>query len=299
MLTIKNLTKHYFDDLKRTQKTAIKDLSIEFHTSKTTAILGHNGAGKTTLIRMILGLAFPTHGSILLDGRPIGLKDRQRLGYLPEADHLNLQLTPREILTHHLQLFRPLHPRIKDTVQSTLIKTDLIHHADRKANLLSKGQRRRVAWSQSMIHDPDILILDEPFSGLDPHGRSDMSRWIHEAKTHNKTIILCTHDTKLAHVLCDHCLIMQSGFCIWDSSRYTQKHYVLELQDLPKGSLPSPLHRTQNGSHHTYVWDCSSDAYTWLNACQLQNIDIQSFTVDKLPLDYGEKSYFKPKESLL
>ena len=299
MLTVKDLSKLYKDDLSRTQKIVLEGLNLSFPKGKTTALMGHNGAGKTTLIRLILGLAFPSQGSIHLEGRPITRQDRIRLGYLPETDHISLTLTPREILTYHLKLFRPLHPSPKQVIEKFLEKTGISPHADRRSNFLSKGQRRRIAWSQAIIHDPDIIILDEPFSGLDPQGRADMASWILEARKQSKTIILCTHDIRVTHHLADQIIILKSGKCVWESKDENLENFRLEIENTLPDGLEPPISHTHNGNIHVYTWNQSQHALDALLSCHKMDIRILSFTTERLPNDLRQKDFFVPTEPSL
>lgn len=209
-LSLVSLSKVFKSDLLKKKQVALDDVTALFPAGKCTGLLGHNGAGKTTTIRLILGLLRPDSGRVELDGRPVDVKARRRLGYMPEVNKLPGALTPREILKHHLDLFGVAGDR-KALVAEALVTVGLTNHAQKRIAHLSKGMARRVAWAQATIHKPGVLILDEPSSGLDPQGRRDMLAWIETEKARGTTIVLCTHEMNQVKQLCDELHILKKG----------------------------------------------------------------------------------------
>ncbi len=214
-LEVTNVTKTYRAGAFKRKTAALDSLTIAFPLHKCTGLFGHNGAGKTTLIRLIFGISNPTKGYITLDGTEIEQMDRNRIGYMPEVDKTANVLTPWEILLNHCAIFRVENPRERAT--TALRRVGLLASKDKKSRELSKGMGRRLAFAQAVIHEPQFLVLDEPFSGLDPLGRAEMHGWINEQKTRGTTIILCSHELKEAYALCDEFNIIRKGRLVYST----------------------------------------------------------------------------------
>lgn len=220
VLEIKNLRKVYDRDLFKKKQVVLDDLSCRFLEGQCTALMGHNGAGKTTTIRSIFGLIHPDRGEILFRGRPLTLEDKRRIGYMPEVNKLAPNLTCEEILRHHLRIFRPDHLKAKDyksSIEEKLREIQLWEHRGKKVGKLSKGMGRRLAWAQATIHKPELIILDEPMSGLDPLGHRLMAGLINNLRKDKVSIILCTHELWSAHEICDNVHILNHGKLVFST----------------------------------------------------------------------------------
>lgn len=220
ILEVRDLVKVFDKDLFKKKQTVIDHLSCIFPAGKCTGFMGHNGAGKTTTIKTIFGLIGPDKGEILFKGKTLSLQDKGRIGYMPEVNKLPANLSCHEILMHHLKVFR--NPRIPkssyaDLVEKTLREVLLWEHKDKRVAKLSKGMGRRLSWAQATIHDPDLIILDEPFSGLDPLGRVMMSKLINKLRDQQKSIILCTHELWTVNEVCDELHILRDGKLAYSS----------------------------------------------------------------------------------
>lgn len=209
-LALCGLTKVFKTDVFKKKQVALDQVTMRFPPGLCTGLLGHNGAGKTTAIRLILGLIRPDAGKVEINGQPMTMTARRRLGYMPEVNKLPGALTPREILDNHLRLFGTTSDRAL-AVAAALAEVGLEGHAKKRIAHLSKGMARRVAWAQAVIHRPSLLILDEPSSGLDPLGRRDMLAWIEAEKRRGTTILLCTHEMSQVKLLCDELHILNKG----------------------------------------------------------------------------------------
>ena len=214
-LEVTNVTKTYRAGAFKRKVAALDGLTIAFPLQKCTGLFGHNGAGKTTLIRLIFGISNPTKGHITLDGTEIEQIDRSRIGYMPEVDKTINVLTPWEILLNHCAIFRVENP--KERATAALRRVGLLDSKNKRSRELSKGMGRRLAFAQAVIHEPKFLVLDEPFSGLDPLGRAEMHGWINEQKTKETTIILCSHELKEAYALCDEFNIIRKGRLVYST----------------------------------------------------------------------------------
>ena len=214
-LEVTNVTKTYRAGAFKRKLAALDGLTAAFPLHKCTGLFGHNGAGKTTLIRLIFGISNVTRGRITLDGTDIEQMDRNRIGYMPEVDKTSNVLTPWEILLNHCAIFGVENPRERS--KEALRRVGLLASKDKKNRELSKGMGRRLAFAQAVIHEPQFLVLDEPFSGLDPLGRAEMHGWIMAQKERETTIILCSHELKEAHALCDEFNILRKGRLVYST----------------------------------------------------------------------------------
>lgn len=191
--------------------TAVSDLSLQVKPGRVFGLIGPNGAGKTTTIRMIVNITAPDSGRIELFGQRIAGALQDRIGYLPEERGLYKKMKVGEQLRFFAEL-KNLRGKDADArIERWLKKLQLTDWKQKRTKELSKGMQQKVQFITSVIHDPDLLILDEPFSGLDPVNVDIMKETILEQKSANKTIILSTHQMELAEKLCDDiCMINRS-----------------------------------------------------------------------------------------
>src|SRR5947209_5028618 len=191
--------------------TAVSDLSLQVRPGRVFGLIGPNGAGKTTTIRMIVNITIPDAGRIKLFGQPMTTALQDRIGYLPEERGLYKKMKVGEQLRFFAEL-KDLRGKEADArIDHWLAKLQLSAWKDKRTKELSKGMQQKVQFITSVIHDPDLLILDEPFSGLDPVNVDIMKDTILEQKSANKTIILSTHQMEIAEKLCDDvCMIDRS-----------------------------------------------------------------------------------------
>jgi ABC-2 type transport system ATP-binding protein len=201
-LVLEHVTKKFGDF------TAVDDLSLQVRPGHVFGLIGPNGAGKTTTIRMIVNITIPDSGRIELFGQPMTTRLQDRIGYLPEERGLYRKMKIGEQLRFFAEL-KDLRGRDADErINGWLAKLQLSDWKNKRAKDLSKGMQQKVQFITAVIHDPDLLILDEPFSGLDPVNVELMKQTILEKKAAGKTIILSTHQMEIAEKLCDDvCMI--------------------------------------------------------------------------------------------
>ena len=201
-LAVNNVTKRY-DDF-----TAVEDLSLAVRRGRIFGLIGPNGAGKTTTIRMIVGITAPDVGNIELLGRPVNLESQNRIGYLPEERGLYKKMKVGEQLRFFGQL-KNLTPRAADEAADRwLEKLKLADWKNKKTDELSKGMQQKIQFITAVMHEPDLLILDEPFSGLDPVNSELLKETVLELKAAGRTIIFSTHLMEQAEKLCDDICLM-------------------------------------------------------------------------------------------
>jgi len=204
-LTLERVSKSFGDF------RAVSDLSLQVRRGRIFGLIGPNGAGKTTTIRMIVNITVPDSGRIELFGQPMSTALQDRIGYLPEERGLYKKMKVGEQLRFFAELKSVKGKEADARIDKWLSKLQLADWKDKKTKDLSKGMQQKVQFITSVIHEPDLLILDEPFSGLDPVNVEVMKDTILELKGANKTIILSTHQMEIAERLCDDvCMIYRS-----------------------------------------------------------------------------------------
>jgi len=204
-LVVDHVTKSFGDF------TAVNDLSLQVKPGRVFGLIGPNGAGKTTTIRMIVNITAPDSGRIELLGQPMTTAMQDRIGYLPEERGLYKRMKVGEQLRFFAELKNVNGKEADSRIDKWLTKLQLQEWKEKRTKDLSKGMQQKVQFITSVIHDPDLLILDEPFSGLDPVNVDVMKETILELRSKNKTIILSTHQMEIAEKLCDDvCMIHRS-----------------------------------------------------------------------------------------
>lgn len=207
-----NLAKTFRKPFSRRAVEAVKGVSFEVRSGEVFGFVGPNGAGKTTCIKMLTGLIFPTSGRASIFGREIPSPDAmQRVGFVPENPYIYPYLTPREFVTHCGRLSglsgNALHARVEEVID----RVGIGYAIDRPVRALSKGMTQRTALAAALVHDPDLLLLDEPMSGLDPVGRKDVRDLILEERARGKTVFFSTHILSDVETLCDRVCILRKG----------------------------------------------------------------------------------------
>jgi ABC-2 type transport system ATP-binding protein len=207
------LTKEYphgFLHLKR--KTSLENLTMQVEDGEVFGFLGPNGAGKSTTIKLLMGIIFPTAGSAQILGKPVSdVGMHQDIGYLPEQPYFYDYLTAAEVLDYFARFHGFSAAERRQRVQKILRKVGLETAGKIQLRRFSKGMLQRVGLAQAIVHDPKLLILDEPMSGLDPVGRREVRDIILELKNAGKTILFSTHILSDAETLCDRVGVIAGG----------------------------------------------------------------------------------------
>jgi ABC-2 type transport system ATP-binding protein len=210
MIELKNVTKYFRIGFLGIKKNAVKDLSLIVEEGSVTGFFGPNGAGKSTTIKMIVGLIHPSKGSININD--YGAKDyrsRIKLGYLPENPSFPRGLKGSEIINYYAKL---LNVKInKNEIENALKLAGIFYAKDIQAHKYSKGMTQRLALAVSILGDPEILIFDEPLSGLDPIGRKEFKDIIFKLKERKKTIFFSSHVLADSKELCDRIAVLVNG----------------------------------------------------------------------------------------
>tara|TARA_R110002111_G_scaffold68625_1_gene111295 strand:- start:489 stop:1481 length:993 start_codon:yes stop_codon:yes gene_type:complete len=199
-------------------KVAVQGIDISIPQGSIYGFIGPNGAGKTTTIRMIMSILFPDHGDLSVLGKKSAIESKDRIGYLPEERGIYKKMKVGSFLKHMGRL-KGLDSRGLDkTVKGWLEKIELEGVYKKKCEELSKGMQQKVQFVASVLHDPDLIILDEPFSGLDPVNMRLLRKLIDEQHSSGKTVIFSTHVMYQAEQLCDHIVMIHEGAKVLDDT---------------------------------------------------------------------------------
>jgi ABC-2 type transport system ATP-binding protein len=190
---------------------AVDDLSLEVGEGEIVGLVGRNGAGKTTTMRAIMGIVEPDAGRVTWRGRPVEMHDRLRFGYMPEERGLYPQMQ----ILDQVAYFGTLHglgaKDARERASEWLTRLGVVGRDSDKLVALSHGNQQRVQLAVSLVHDPDLLVLDEPFSGLDPSGVDELSRTLREVAAHGTAVLFSSHQLDLVSRMCDRVVIVEAG----------------------------------------------------------------------------------------
>ena len=289
VLKLSNVSK-LFGDFK-----AVDDLSFSLASGSICGFLGPNGAGKTTTIRMILEIIKPTRGTITVLGQSSALAVRQRLGYLPEEKGLYKKMKTWSIIAYFATLKGLTRKAARLRAYELLERYGLKDFADKPTDALSKGMGQKVQILASIAHDPEFVILDEPFSGLDPVNQQVMEELIRDMAQRKRTILFSTHVMQHAERLCDRIVLLAKGRKIFDGTipeakRLLPRRVRLETQDSvePLSQLPEVVAARKNEPAEANAalngfpaWELelheNADPQTILQACFARGIRLHSF----------------------
>jgi ABC-2 type transport system ATP-binding protein len=226
---------------------ALSDVSLRIKQGSIYGILGPNGAGKTTLLRILTGILGPDGGHYFFQGNKFTTACQQRIGYLPEERGLYKKMKVEEQLIYFARLKGVSSSEAKARVLSFLHETGLENWKNHTVDALSKGMQQKVQFIASIIHDPDLIILDEPFSGFDPVNAELLKNYIFRFKKEGKTILLSTHRMENAEELCDTIVLINKGKNILEGEVKSIKEGVKKNRLIIEGAgvMPENKHLYQ------------------------------------------------------
>ena len=239
-LELRNVTKFYGDF------KAVDDISFTLPAGSICGFLGPNGAGKTTTIRMILDIIKPTNGTITVLSRPSALEVRQRIGYLPEEKGLYKKMKAWAVIAYFATLKGMSRKAARQRAFELLERYGLKDFAAKPTEALSKGMGQKVQMLASIAHDPEFIILDEPFSGLDPVNQQVMEEIIRDMAGRKRTILFSTHVMQHAERLCERILLIAKGKKLFDGTIAEAKRTLPRRVRIETDDDIGPL-RTLNG----------------------------------------------------
>lgn len=270
-IEVKNLSKFYG------QQAAVNDISFSIQKGEIVGFLGPNGAGKSTTMKILTGFIPATSGEVKICGMEVdvdSLETRKKIGYLPENNPLYLDMYVREYLEFVGKIYKVsnLKARIDEMIQQVGLEVE----QNKKIGMLSKGYRQRVGLAQAIIHDPEVLILDEPTTGLDPNQLVEIRELIKRIGK-SKTVMLSTHIMQEVEAICDRVIIIKSGKIVANSTaaelQYEENKQVVYVEfegELSKNALKKETGITTVESVGTNAWLVESD-----NAVDLRKLIAQ------------------------
>jgi ABC-2 type transport system ATP-binding protein len=220
ILELRNVRKAYGDFV------AVDGVSMAVPAGSIFGLLGPNGAGKTSSIRMIMNITAPDSGEVMVFGHPRTSEDLRRIGYLPEERGLYRKMTVTDQLVFLGEIRGLRGPQLLADINHWLERVQLAEWSKRKIEELSKGMQQKVQLIGTVLHQPDLLILDEPFSGLDPLNQELFRDLLLDYRAQGKSVVLSTHGMELAERLCDHICLISHGRAILDGELKTIKRRV-------------------------------------------------------------------------
>lgn len=213
MIEVRNLAKSY------AAREVLADVSFRIGPGEAAAYLGANGAGKSTTVKIIAGLLRPDAGRVLVGGHDVAsdpLAAKRKLGYVPDDAKLYESLTPAEYLSLVAELYHLPREQAAERITQMATAFELTGALDRAIETLSRGQRQKVLLIAAMIHDPDVLLLDEPLNGLDVESGLALRRIIEELLRRGKTILFCSHILELVERVCGRTIVLYQGRVVAD-----------------------------------------------------------------------------------
>jgi ABC-2 type transport system ATP-binding protein len=237
LLELQHLKKYY-----ATQK-AVDDISFSIEPGTIFGLLGPNGAGKTTLLRMITGILYPDNGEILFEGKPFDpMKDVEKIGYMPEERGLYKKMKIGEQALYLAQLKGLEKNHAMQLIKEWFVKLDMQSWWNKKVEDLSKGMSQKLQFVTTVLHNPKLIILDEPFSGLDPLNANVIKDEIYNLAKKGATIIFSTHRMEQVEEICDHIVLVNKGQKILDGTvKNVKQQFKENLFKIGFDSVPQSL----------------------------------------------------------
>ena len=240
-------------------KVAVRNLSLSIEAGQMFGLLGPNGAGKTSSIRMMMGITLPDSGTVNLFGIPFERASLERVGYLPEERGLYKKMKVLE----QLVFFGELHGLGADESRKRAAdwtkRLEIDDVLARKTEELSKGMQQKIQFIGSLLHDPDLIVMDEPFSGLDPVNAKLLEHTLLELKDQGKAILFSTHRMDQVEKLCDSICLIDKGEAVLSGkmreikSRYERNHVIVEFEGSPKFLESAEIAEAKNFSGHAEI----------------------------------------------
>lgn len=240
-------------------KVAVRDLSLSIEAGQMFGLLGPNGAGKTSSIRMMMGITMPDSGQVRLFEQPFERKSLERVGYLPEERGLYKKMKVLEQLVFFAELHGIERREARKRATEWAQRLEIDDALGKKTEELSKGMQQKIQFIGSLLHDPGLIVMDEPFSGLDPVNAQLLEKTLLELKDQGKAIVFSTHRMDQVEKLCDSiCLINQgeavlSGRVREIKSRYERNHVIVEFEGSADFLLSAEIAEAKNFSGHAEI----------------------------------------------
>ena len=240
-------------------KVAVHQLSLSVDAGQMFGLLGPNGAGKTSSIRMMMGITMPDSGQVSLFGKPFERKSLERVGYLPEERGLYKKMKVLDQLIFFGQLHGVSAEDARRRATDWAQRLEIAHALAKKTEELSKGMQQKIQFIGTILHDPGLIIMDEPFSGLDPVNAVLLERILLELKDQGRAILFSTHRMDQVEKLCDSICLINNGQIVLSGrmreikSRYERNHVIIEFEGDPSFLSSSEIAEARNFSGHAEI----------------------------------------------
>ncbi len=270
---------------------AVRDVSFEVRPGEIFGLLGPNGSGKTTSIRVILDIYQPDSGSVTILGGPMTNEKLNQIGYIPEERGLYQDVPLDRCLTYLATLKGLTEEQITERLPKYLAKFDLTDHAKKKAKELSKGMQQKGQLIAALIHDPEIVIIDEPFSALDPVNTQLVKDLLIEQRNAGKTIVMCTHQMNQVEQLCDRLVLIDHGRVLLQGElsevrdQFRTNEVIIDSLDPLPEELNGVSRIEQLNGGYRLTPQAGLSAHQLLNELLAQGIKLNSFEVAVPTLD--------------
>jgi ABC-2 type transport system ATP-binding protein len=240
-------------------KIAVSDLSLSIEAGQMFGLLGPNGAGKTSSLRMMMGITVPDSGSITLFDKPFARNSLERVGYLPEERGLYKKMK----VLDQLIFFGQLHGLTGDEAQKRAVawarRMEISGALPKRTEELSKGMQQKIQFIATLLHDPNLIVMDEPFSGLDPVNAVLVEQTLLELKSQGKAILFSTHRMDQVEKLCDSICLINNGEAVLEGNlrqikaRYERNHVIVEFEGNPAFLSSNEVAQAKNFSGHAEI----------------------------------------------
>jgi ABC-2 type transport system ATP-binding protein len=240
-------------------KLAVKELSLSIDAGQMFGLLGPNGAGKTSSIRMMMGITMPDSGQVRLFGKPFERKSLERVGYLPEERGLYKKMKVLDQLVFFGQLHGVGAAEARKRATSWSEQLQIADSLDKKTEELSKGMQQKIQFIGTILHDPGLIIMDEPFSGLDPVNALLLEKTLLRLKNEGRAILFSTHRMDQVEKLCDSICLVNKGEAVLAGkvreikSRYERNHVIVEFEGSPLFLESEEIEEAKNFSGHAEI----------------------------------------------
>jgi ABC-2 type transport system ATP-binding protein len=283
-ITLQNVCKQ-FDS-----KVAVAGVSFEIQQGEVFGLLGPNGAGKTTVIRMILDILRPDSGTVLYDGHALTEADKDRITYLPEERGLYKKERVRDVLVYFAQLKGVSRPEARKCVEEYLEKLDMTEVMLKKVEELSKGNQQKIQIAATLVSNPEVIILDEPFAGLDPLNVRLTKTILADERKKGKTILLSTHQMNQVEELCNRLIMINQGKKVLYGAleeilqRYAEPALLLECSAM-NDQIPEIERVVSEGKHFKIYPKSGVPPSAVLQALLNRGVQIDRFQKATTPLE--------------
>jgi ABC-2 type transport system ATP-binding protein len=240
-------------------KVAVRDLSLSIEAGQMFGLLGPNGAGKTSSIRMMMGITMPDSGTVKLFDRPFERGSLERVGYLPEERGLYKKMKVQEQLVFFGQLHGLTATDAQKRATEWAKRLEIYDALPKKTEELSKGMQQKIQFIGSLLHDPGLIVMDEPFSGLDPVNAKLLEQTLLELKDDGRAIVFSTHRMDQVEKLCDSICLINNGEAVLSGrvreikSRYERNHIIVEFEGSADFLSSAEIAEANNFSGHAEI----------------------------------------------